>query len=58
MLITWSDWQQRLELVEPEPRRGLTPEQSAEVDRAMRRMVDRIDEDITRCMLGLPPIVR
>jgi hypothetical protein len=52
VIITWSDWQQRLEL--DEPPLELTAEQHAEIARRVRRMSD----DIERCMLGLPPLDR
>ena len=50
IVITWSDWQQRLELVEPE----IAPERRAEVEKAVKR----INEDLERCMIGLPPLAR
>lgn len=56
MIITWCDWQQRLELVEPEPRPDLTPEQKAALERVYARLAADLERALFEAMLGPKPV--
>lgn len=55
MIITWCDWQQRLELVEPEPRPDLTPEQKAALERVYARLAADLERALLEAMTGPTP---
>lgn len=56
MTTTRFDWTQaRLELVEPDPRPGLTPEQQAAIDRAYKRLADELERSLLETLTGPSP---